>query len=794
MNTEHYLYTELQALLKRDGKFFEFLENSSLAGTWFWDLENPKRKWMSPAFWQTLGYSVTSKHHPTIEWQNIIHQDDLKSAFKTLEKHCADSTHPYEQVVRYFHKNGKTIWIQCRGLVVRDDAGKPTRMIGTFFDITDIKEQEVQRNERETAQMLALKKQAELLSELEQTANIGTWEVNLIANTVIWSDQTKLIHEVPEDFQPSIEAGVNFYKAGESQQLIAEAVEQGISYGKSWKLELELVTFKGRNIWVRAHGKPLFTDGQCTGLFGVFQDITEQKEAEARIKIEREKAVSNSIRLQLANDAIEMGVWEWDLRKDELHWDEWMYRLYGVCSSDFSGAVDAWEQSVHPDDIESAKTLLSEALSKGTLYDTEFRIVLSTGQIKYIKANAKVVFNDNNTPIKMIGVNYDISERAKTLAVLEQEKLKAESAAQAKSDFLANMSHEIRTPMNAILGGLQLLKGAELEANLETIRNNAAFSAHSLLTIINDILDYSKIESNKLSIEQVPFSLIEVLESIKYDVDSLVSNKGIRFDIEIDNNFVDGWLGDVVRIKQIILNLTSNAVKFTNQGTVKIQVSCCDFKGTNAIRVSVVDSGIGMTEEAKARIFDRFSQADSSTTRKYGGTGLGMSIALSLIEMMHGDIELNTVCGEGTTVTVLLPLKQSTLDAKAQRIKSLIAPLMIGKKVLVAEDNMINQVIVKTMLEPTKAFLKIVENGVQAVNAVKEEDFDIILMDIHMPEMDGQDAQQAIATLKPYIPVVALTANVMPEDVAQYLKQGFASHLPKPLDMNMLYGLLLQYN
>jgi PAS domain S-box-containing protein len=793
LQSDNYLYTELKALLQKDEKIFDFIEGASLDGMWFWDLENPEHEWMSPGFWATLGYNPDTKRHLASEWRDIINQDDLEHASANFKAHCENPNHPYDQIVRYTHKSGKTVWVRCRGVAIRDAEGKPVRMLGAHTDVTALKEREIEQLEQERSQSLAFKKQAELLSKLERTANIGTWEADLQTNQVVWSEQTKRIHEVPEDFQPCIEEGISFYKEGRSRELIAQAVEQGISLGKSWDLELELVTYTGKNIWVRAHGNPIFTGEKCTGLFGVFQDITAQKEAEARIKIEREKALSSAIRLQLANDAIEMGVWEWDIKNNDLMWDEWMYRLYGVDKPSFSGALEAWENAVHPNDLSYARTLFFKAIASGEIYDTEFRIILPTGQIKHIKANGKVVFDGENNPVKVIGVNHDITDRIKALEVIEQEKLKAEAATQAKSDFLANMSHEIRTPMNAILGGLQLLKTAKLDNKQATILNNAAFSAQSLLTIINDILDYSKIESNTLSIEKVPFTLNEVLSSIKYDVDGLVSTKGIDFSIDVEDGFIDGWYGDIVRVKQILLNLVSNAVKFTEEGSVLVKVCYGTLNHTKAIRVDVIDSGIGMSEDAQARIFDRFSQADSSTTRKYGGTGLGMSITLCLIEMMKGDIKLKSTPGEGTRVSVWLPLERRAIESKEEISKSVTAPLMMGKKILIAEDNAINQVVIQTMLEPTKAALVTVDNGLQAVDAVKNEDFDLILMDIHMPEMDGMGAQKAIAALKPHVPVIALTANVMAEDVALYLQQGFSSHIPKPVDMNILYGLLQQY-
>jgi PAS domain S-box-containing protein len=794
ISSDHYLFTELNDLLKSDDRLFNFIESAALDGVWFWDLENPEQGWMSPTFWKILGYDPTSKQHLKSEWQNIVNQDDVKVALQNLENHYADEGSTFDQVMRYTHKSGHIVWVLCRGVAIRNSEGKPIRMLGAQTDISDIKEREQAWIVQEKRQKIEFQKQATLLDELEKTANIGTWEVNLQTSQVVWSDQTKRIHEVPLDYEPNLEGGINFYKPGENQRLITDAVDKAINEGEKWNLELELVTATGRNIWVRAQGRPQFENGECTGLFGVFQDITPQKQAEAQKQKIRERAVAEALRLQVANDALGMGVWEFDLITEELHWDKWMYSLYGVSEAQFTGAFEAWANSIHPDDLEDRKKLLDYAIENNVNYDTQFRVVMPNGNIKHLKANAIILRNEAGEPLKAIGVNYDITEKVETMKVLEQEKQRAEAAAKAKTDFLANMSHEIRTPMNAILGGLQLLRNSDIQGNLRTILDNSAFSAQSLLTIINDILDYSKIESNKLSIELAPFSLLEVLNAVKYDMDEMLSSKGVTYSVDIAENFEDGWIGDIVRVKQILLNLVSNAVKFTSKGTVRIKVANCVHKGKQMIAIKVIDSGIGMSKEAQQRIFERFSQADASTTRRYGGTGLGMAITLSLVELMNGDIKLNSIEGTGTTVTVLLPLEPTQIDTQISAKKSLSAPLMSNKKILIAEDNAINQVVIQTMLEDTKASITMVDNGKQAVDAINREDFDLILMDIHMPEMDGVEAHRQISAMKKHIPVIALTANVMPEDVAYYLEEGFDSHLGKPIDMNQLFGMLKQYS
>ena len=400
----------------------------------------------------------------------------------------------------------------------------------------------------------------------------------------------------------------------------------------------------------------------------------------------------------------------------------------------------------------------------------------------------KIVQGDDKAHIW--SVVQDISQQKQIEQQLQEAKTTAEQASQAKSDFLANMSHEIRTPMNAIMGGLQLLKTEKLSRELKIILDNAESSAKSLLTIINDILDYSKIEDNKLDLERQPFSLIEVVESVKFDVDPIVSNKGIQFKCIIDDNFEDGWVGDIVRVKQILLNLVSNALKFTHKGFVTVYLGCKQDKASRCVCIEVKDSGIGMSEQAQKRIFERFVQADNSTTRKFGGTGLGMSITLSLINMMGGNIGITSVENEGTTILVELPLPKATHFKKSEQLTSVAAPILLGQKILIAEDNEINQLIIESMMAATKADVTLVANGKQAVAAVESEDFDLILMDIQMPEMDGVEAQQIIKQSKGYIPVVALTANVMVDDVKLYLQQGFVEHVSKPVDVSKLYGVL----
>lgn len=569
-----------------------------------------------------------------------------------------------------------------------------------------------------------------------------------------------------------------------------EQLELLAKYGQYGPYQKEYIHKNGNVYPVLLSGIKITDSKGETFIWSVVQDIAHQKQSEQQIKTAKEKVDSFALRMQLANDSAGIGVWELDLKTEKLVWDSWMYKLYGISELEFSCTYQAWLDRIHVDDVEHNERMLDEAINGVGIYDPEFRVVHPDGNIRTIKASAEILRDSDGAAIKVVGVNYDVTEKVDAIRKLFDAKLAAENAAQSKSDFLANMSHEIRTPMNAILGGLQLLKNFNLPEELRAVLKNASYSGQSLLTIINDILDYSKIESNQLQLEKASFSLTEVLNSITYDLDSLVSEKRIGFTVNKDESYNEYWVGDLVRVKQIILNLSSNAVKFTEKGSVKINASSKVFKGKEAIYLEVVDSGIGMSKEVTEHIFVRFTQADSSTTRKYGGTGLGMSITISLVKMMGGEIDIQSKQGLGTTVTIKLPLPKANNIADKAPKKSFKAPNLKGKKILIAEDNNINQVLIKAIMAKTNADITIVENGLLAFEAVQLELFDLVFMDIHMPVMDGIEANQQIKTILPNLPIIALTANVMDKDVKHYYQQGFIFHVPKPIDINELYGTL----
>ncbi len=375
----------------------------------------------------------------------------------------------------------------------------------------------------------------------------------------------------------------------------------------------------------------------------------------------------------------------------------------------------------------------------------------------------------------------------------------ARSANDAKLMFLATMSHEIRTPMNGVLGAAAILKKQPLDDKANKFVSVIDQCGTNLLNILNDILDFSKIESDKIDLEEAPFSLRRLISSIESIYTLRADEKGLGFAVEIDDSLNDARLGDQHRVSQLLHNLLSNAFKFTEKGVVGLKVSvAADDGDDNAIIIDVTDSGVGISEDRILHIFDSFVQADSSTTRRYGGSGLGLSIVKGIVDAMGGNITVQSQMGVGTTFKAVLPLPLAR-DGVVQRHKKLEKIPADTKpiSVLVAEDNQTNRLIVNAFLQKETSQLVFAENGKEAVEAFKNGAFDIVLMDIHMPEMDGVEALGAIRRYErennlAATPIIAVTADAMQDQVQAYKKAGFNDHVAKPISESALLETIAQ--
>ncbi|HET8707352.1 MAG TPA: 7TM diverse intracellular signaling domain-containing protein, partial [Pseudomonadales bacterium] len=402
------------------------------------------------------------------------------------------------------------------------------------------------------------------------------------------------------------------------------------------------------------------------------------------------------------------------------------------------------------------------------------------------------------------GLGAKINELRQQKLLSEQESALARAENRAKSDFLAKMSHEIRTPMNGVLGMVQLLKDTTLDSTQQHYVNTIFNSGRALISVINDILDFAKIEAGKMKLETVDFNLPHLIKECASIFAVSAAEKSLYFHIEISPS-VPAWvLGDPTRLRQILLNLLSNAFKFTKLGgvTLKVTAKPAVEEGSLQVRFDVIDSGIGISQDAIGNLFQSYAQADETTTRKYGGTGLGLCISKTLVEMMGGQIGVESTLGHGTQFWFDLILRESDAQKVAERKSKnfTVTRTFSGLNVLVAEDNKVNQLVILGMLKKLGVNAFIVEDGRQAVEKIRqaETDFNLILMDCEMPEMNGYDASQAIRELEsqmryPRIPIVALSAHVLQEHKEKCLRHGMDDYLAKPIEFENLVSALTRW-
>ena len=376
-----------------------------------------------------------------------------------------------------------------------------------------------------------------------------------------------------------------------------------------------------------------------------------------------------------------------------------------------------------------------------------------------------------------------VLRRLRTMSQLQIALAKSRLADKAKHQFLATMSHEIRTPMNGVLGMAETLRATDLNNDQQEHLHIITRSVESLLNIINDILDYSKITSNSLKLESTRFDLKQVLGDVHLLMKSTAEAKGVDFVFDYPADAHSDFLGDPTRIRQIIFNLVGNAIKFTQNGHVRLSCKVNRVPGRENISVTIQDTGIGIPANRLAAVFDQFEQADNSTTRQFGGTGLGLAISRTLAIMMGGDVEVTSVLGEGSTFTVTMTLEECEKPAfKEEQVAGELPDF--GLRGLVAEDNKFNQVVVKSMLERIGISVDIAENGAEALDLFERNEYDLVFMDVRMPIMNGYDCTEAIRGRtddRKDVPILALTAEATKSDAEKCLAAGMNVHLSKPL-------------
>mgnify|MGYP001134380665 CR=1 FL=1 len=523
----------------------------------------------------------------------------------------------------------------------------------------------------------------------------------------------------------------------------------------------------------------------------------KQINAEAAREASEITSLQKTALLEKMNNILEgtnAGTWDWNIKTGDIDINERWALLIGYTRDELVPVnFNFWAEDLHQDDLKVARESLEEHFSgKTSYYDVEFRARHKDGHWVWINARGKVTgWDKDGNPMHMTGTHLDITKRKESELALAAAKEAAEEATKSKSYFLANMSHEIRTPMNAIIGMTDLALETGLNDRQRNYISKVKRAGMSLLGIINDILDFSKIEAGKLDFENNDFNLKSTLDNVETIIGLTAEEKGLRVRFNLEAGIPEYFKGDSLRLEQILLNLGNNAVKFTSEGSVSIDVELeKEIEDHFRLHFCVTDTGIGISEEQQKKLFEAFNQADSSTTRRYGGTGLGLAISKQLTRMMGGEIWVESQPDVGSQFHFTVMLEKG--NPENLRSESIQLPegndSLEGINVLLVEDGDLNQELVREVLEMNGIEVTSAWNGQEALDVLKTSDFDAVLMDVQMPVMDGYEATRQIRKQDKYkkLPVIAMTGNVMDQDEETAKESGMDDHIGKPIKFDLL--------
>jgi len=749
---------------------------------------------------------------------------------------------------------------------------------------------------------------------ITEMADVGGWEIDLVHQTVYWSDAVCRIHDVPPGYRPTVEEAVAYY-APEARPIIGQAVDLAIQNGTDFDLELPINTATGRKRWVRARGRAVWEDGVCARVFGSFEDITAHRRAEQRTadSIEQSRGFERLLRTTGALTAFSnfegqftfvSPAWSellgWSTEElltrpytDFVHPDDleatfaeaaaltrpghqtvhfrnryrkkgggWVHlswlaiskleseRIYavahdisaehetrerqerlamiaarttnGVLITNKQGEIEWTNASFShmtgyrfeemkgkrpgallqgPETDRRTVERVRDHVRRREPFEAELRNYRKDGAPYWVAIEAQPLTDRNGEFSGYMAIENDVTERRTTRTALIAARDRAEdlareahAAAEAKSGFLAMMSHELRTPMNGILGTAELLDATHLGSDqrhlLETLRS----AGGGLLALLNDILDYSKFESGLFEMEEQAFDLHGLLRSSCDLFRADARRRGLALRLDIAAGVPSHMEGDELRLRQVLVNLLGNAFKFTNRGSVTLSVSQ---PLPRRLHVRVVDTGIGIPADKQPLLFRPFTQVDASAQRRFGGTGLGLAICHRIVEMMGGDMGVESAPDSGSTFWLDIPVKAARANPNPIPDGPTWLPSEVGHRphVLLVEDNPINTMVTTKLLEHLGCTVVHAGDGCAAVEAVDRETFDLVLMDCHMPEMDGWSATRAIrqweqARGAPPLTIVAQTASCMPNDILRCEESGMDDVLGKPIDLTALRGVL----
>ena len=759
-------------------------------GVWEYDFTTGQLYW-SPEIHAIFGVPPTETSR---EWlQSIVHVDDRSLPDAAMQRAIATRT-PYVCQYRVVI-DGQTRWVEDRGTIHYAPHGEPERVTGLAQDISLRKAAEA-----------ALQASEARLRTLVDTLPDLVWlkdphGVYLACNrrfeALFGHAEGDILGKTDYHFVDAPLA--DFFRANDRAAMKA---------GGPVVNEEELVFARdGHRELIQTIKTPVHdSQGRLIGVLGVGRDITELRRNALELEGHRQhleqlvehRAHELAVERRRLNDILEgtdAGTWEWNVQTGACTFNERWAGIAGYTLAELGPTTaDTWRRLVHPDDLAVARAARERHFAGDVpFYECEARMRHKDGHWVWVLARGKVSSRTaEGLPLLVSGTHLDITLRKAAELALQQAKEAAEAAALAKSSFLANMSHEIRTPSNGVLGLAQIgYRDSATRSKNQLTFSRILDSGQVLLTIINDILDFSKIEAGKVDVEAVPLDPARLIGETVRGMAVLASGKSLTLAAEVAE-LPTAVLGDPVRISQILCNLLSNAIKFTDHGGVRVSAR----SDAGQLVIAVSDTGIGIPPEVQRRLFRPFEQADTSTTRQFGGTGLGLTISRRLAGLMGGTLDVESTPGRGSTFTLRLPLAatdQPVPPARGQAAPG--AQRLSGLRVLVAEDNAVNQLVLDDLLRGEGADVVLVDDGRQALARVAEarRPFDAVLMDVQMPVMDGLEATRRLARTHPGLPVIGQTAHALKEEGDRCREAGMVVVVQKPVNLEVLVSTLLQH-
>jgi PAS domain S-box-containing protein len=739
-------------------------------GDWWYDITRKETHW-SDNLYALLEIDALPKNTGHFEYYTSrVQADDRRSVYQFFAD-VAGIKHRDNQH-RILTANGNLRYFRIvRGEPVRDDKGEITRVTGVIQDITENRVTE-----------RTIKKSKAELQEAQTIAKIGNWKWYLGQKTIAWSDEIYHIYEVSP---ATMKAGISHFKLllkyvhPEDKSILLGFLKNPVNLRRT-SYEFRIITPKGEIKYLSLITTKIKygEDGSVRSVIGTLQDITDRKKAELNIQ----QAEDN---YKLVLESIKLAALSLDKSGNIIYCNKYLASLLGYDQSELIG-INWYDKLVPP----NLKNVFKEwYLNHNIKSDYINPVICRNGEQRIISWQNTTIYDEEGHIKQTTSIGEDVTDQQKDRQRLISAKEEAERSSLFKSDFLSTMSHEIRTPMNAVIGTTNLLLEENPRPDQLAYLNNLKFSGENLLGIIDDILDYNKIEAGKLELNKVQLNIGDLINNIKQTFQARAMEKKLDIVVEVDQLIPNNLIGDQIRISQIMNNLLSNAIKFTHKGSVTILVREENRDGKRVkLNFTVADTGIGIDEQSLEKIFEPFVQ--ESQRHDYGGTGLGLAIIKRLVELHGSTIRVSSTLGKGTQFNFSIEFEYSAAPVTKPQInpvQKMQEGDLTGMKVLVVDDNKMNILIASRFLNKWNVTISEANNGLIATEMVAKNQYNLIIMDLQMPVMDGFEATRIIKQAHPHLPIIALTADAMPETFAKAQDCGMDDYLTKPFMPEILF-------